>query len=395
MKSLLQHLLLVVGGVFAGLLFLEMGVRALMPHPQVLELAVTEPKPDTERAPGSEPERIELSDRINKLHEPGIYVMTPTGRRLRPNAHAIIRNHYLCKCTTDIRTNSLGYRNPEIGEKTTKTRVLFLGDSITLADYVPEDQTWVRRVEQLSASTPNPLETINAGVWAIGLADELAILLETGLSTNPDVVVLGWYLNDVEPSPGIQMIRPPEHARHSWLAQYAFQGISRLRAELVTEDVGRIDRETRNRWKEETARKFPPDEPEGSAEGRLNRMIYDIFGDFGSAWSDGAWERMKPYFIELKRQADLHDFELFIVAFPIQQQVRASILYDHPQQKLRQVADELDIPLLDLLPLLREANSGRAGARSKLFYDWCHHTPYGNELIAEWVHAFLQNQLGS
>jgi lysophospholipase L1-like esterase len=397
MKSFLLNLLLLAGGIAVALVLLEIGVRLALAHPQVIDISADGSKSTPETAQDGKSGTIELEKRVDEPE--GIYLRTPTGRRLRPNTRAVINNHYLCKCTTEIRTNSLGYRNPEIGEKT-KTRVLFLGDSITLADYVREEETWVRLVEKLSQSGPHPLETINSGVWAIGLANELAILLETGLQTDPDVVVLAWYLNDVQPSPGIQMIRPPKFAEHSWLVHYAYEGISVLRSKLVKEEYAKRDKETFTRWKEETARKFPPgDKISITTKSGFNRLIHNVFSDYGSAWSDGAWDYMRPYFIELQRQADLHDFELFIVAFPIRNQVAADFLYDYPQQKLKELAAELGIPVLDLLPRFREVyNSFKEApprSRRRMFYDWCHHTPYGNELIAEWVNDFLQEHLSS
>lgn len=388
--------LLVVGGVLTGLLLLDVGLRFLLPHPQVIEVVA---EGSQSAAPSSEggPVTVELDGRIDEPQ--GIYVSTPTGRRLRPNAHAIIRNHHLCRCTTEIRTNSLGYRNPELGEKG-RRRVLFLGDSITLADYVQEHESWVRLVQELSEADGRPLEAINSGVWAIGLANEVAILLETGLQTDPDAVVLAWYLNDAEPSPGIRMLRAPDFLEWSWLAQYVYQSFSVLRSKLVEQDYGQISSEMRERWRDETARRFPPGErPSIDTPAGFNRVIYDLYFDWGAAWSESAWERMRPYFVELKRQADIHGFELFIVAFPVENQVAAEFVYDHPQQKLREVADDLGVPLLDLLPLFRHAyrewvETGRDPAR-KLFYDWCHHTPRGNRLIAEWVHEFLQEHLAS
>ena len=106
---------------------------------------------------------------------------------------------------------------------------------------------------------------------------------------------------------------------------------------------------------------------------------------------------MHPYFVELRRQADLNGFQLLFVAFPVEHQVSAPFVYDYPQQRLAQVADELDVPMLDLLPLLRAEHQdwvedGRNEA-GRLFYDWCHHRPHGNRLIAGWVHDFLQENL--
>jgi hypothetical protein len=362
----------------------------------VIEIKTVESQDGTYPGAHEPEETLKLAKRIDE--DGKLFVRTPTGRRLRPNKLASIENNYLCQCTVEIRTNSLGYRNREIGEKS-RTRVLFLGDSITLADYVQEHETWVRLVEKLSRPTYRPLETINAGVWAIGLANELAILLETGLQTDPDAVVLAWYLNDVQPSPGIQMIHPPPFLGWSQLGQYTYQGISVLRSKLVVEkNYGNVPGPLRQKWAAEIAAKFPgAEKPDSETVEGFNHSIYKQVGDWGSAWSDGAWEYMRPFFVELRRQADLNGFQLLFVAFPVENQVAAPFVYDYPQRKLAEVAADLDVPMLDLLPLLRVAHQGWVENRRKkaerLFYDWCHHTPHGNRLIAEWVHEFLQENL--
>ena len=392
MSSLLRNVLLALAALVFSVAVLELGVRIALPPPQVVELAAdSAPAADSALVPAE----VELSERVD---EPaGIFLETPAGRRLRPNTRAVVRNHYLCQCTTEIRTNSLGYRNRELGPKT-RPRVLVLGDSITFADYVPEEQTWVRRVEALSEATPRPLETVNAGVWAIGLADEVGILLETGLRTEPDAVLLGWYLNDVQPSPGLRMLRVPPALEWSWLARYVFRGVSVLRTRFSVPAGSAVPHETLEAWRERTAERFPPAGRASHARvGGFNQLIQELFFDWGSAWSDDAWAHMRPYFRELRRQAELHDFQLLVLAFPVTDQVEADFLHDYPQQQLRRIAEELDVPMPDLLPPLRAAYAewvaaGRDPAQ-RLYYDWCHQTPLGNELIAGWVHDFLQQQL--
>jgi hypothetical protein len=394
MKSLLQNALLATAAILVSLGALELGVRLVLPPPQAVALT---PEAETSAPAAADlgDAQFELAERVDEPE--GLFLDTPIGRRLRPNARAVIRNHYLCGCTTEVRTNSLGYRNRELGPKT-RPRVLVLGDSITLADYVPEPETWVRRVETLSEATPRPLELVNAGVWAIGIADEVGILLETGLRTEPDVVLLAWYLNDVQPSPGLRMLRVPEGLGWSWLARHAFRGISVVRTRFAELPDSAIPDPLLQSWKKRTAERFPPEPPASNrTPGNFNQLVHELFFDWGSAWSDDAWDRMRPYFVELRRQADLHGFELLVVGFPVFDQVDADFVHDYPQQQLQRVASELGIPVLDLLPNLREAHRAwkAAGApqAERLFYDWCHHTPRGNALIADWVHAFLDEQL--
>ena len=51
------------------------------------------------------------------------------------------------------------------------------------------------------------MEAINASKGGIQTSDQLAILEETGLSTRPDIVVLGFYLNDLVESYGFTVGR--------------------------------------------------------------------------------------------------------------------------------------------------------------------------------------------
>ena len=385
MKSALAHLLLVIAGIAVGLLGVELAVRIILPAPPIAEIALR---------------HVPAALRASKpVHVPGasetLYVKTPTGRRLRPNLSAVIENQQQCRCRVEIRSNALGFRGPEIGAKR-RTRVLFLGDSITMADYANEAQTWVRRVEQLSLGGPVPVEAINAGVPGIGLANEVAILLEKGLSTEPDAVVLGWYLNDAKASRGMRLFQPPPALRVSRLAQHLWRGLSSLRGrrQQPGSKVGPIGWEL---WRRDAYANFPRDE--AHPRGGFNASIHSNFGDWGSAWSEGAWRHMRPYFEELKRLSEVHDFELLFVAFPNRNQVRTPLLHDYPQQRLAKVAADLDVPLLDLLPPLRAAvralaeELGRA-ADGSFFYDRCHYTPLGSEEIAQWIHGFLQRELG-
>jgi hypothetical protein len=309
----------------------------------------------------------------------------------------IIENEALSGRTIEITTNALGYRNAEIGPKS-RARVLFLGDSITFADYVPEDESFVRLVERLSEAGPEPLETINAGMPMAGLTTELAILAETGLTTAPDIVVLDFYLNDLHDSVGIEFLRPPGWLWRSRLAHHLLGALSLALAGRDMESLGTrimarerggdFSLETWAAWRDEVARRFPPGEGDPTRDvPAFHRLVQKQFMDWGSAWSDQTWAQMAPAFRELKALADRRRFELRIVAFPVRQQVVADFVADYPQQKLRELAAALGVPVLDLLPVLREAHRRGMGS---LFYDHCHPTPLGNRVIAEAILSFLR-----
>ena len=309
----------------------------------------------------------------------GLYVETPTGRRLRPNTTARIERHLLSRKPIEIRTNSLGYRNREIGPKI-GTRILFLGDSITFADYLEEGESFVRLVEILGRGRGRDWETINAGVGGVSLATELAILVETGLSVEPDVVVLGWYLNDFLDSPGVDVRSLPALARRSRLA-------------YLIAAVARVDRGTpvsasavarwHGAWREREMERLMGGDP---ARREFFRLVDRHFEDWGGAWSSAAWNETIVLLEEFAALAREHGFAPAIVAFPVAPQVAAPFDTGQPQARLAQTAESVGVPFLDLLPTLREASKL---STVPLFYDQCHHTPRASRIVAEHVEAWL------
>lgn len=103
-----------------------------------------------------------------------------------------------------VHVNAFGLRGPELGPKASgEVRVLFLGDSLTYGQGVGDDETVPAALERaLRARDPGrDWRVLNAGNRAYGTAQELGLLEELGVRLAPDVVVLGWYWNDVVERP--------------------------------------------------------------------------------------------------------------------------------------------------------------------------------------------------
>ena len=215
-------LLLFVGSMlclFATLVLYEIVLRLFFPPPQLVDIRKFS-------TPGVllsavEPKRA------------GSYVLeTEKGRRLRPNMRVEFSHNFTSGLDVTVETNSLGYRNRELVAKSAK-RILFLGDSITLSEYLEDADTFVRQVETLSVGRTEPLETVNAGIFGESLQTYLNVLEETGLSIKPDLVVVGLYLNDFQSSRYIKLFHPPEFLRESWAANYLFHIFSKKYAKLT------------------------------------------------------------------------------------------------------------------------------------------------------------------
>lgn len=362
----------------AALVF-EAGARLLLPLPERVTVRVAPDLDDRLARENGDPKKLAYRGAVNAL-----FIRTPTGRRLRASTEVTIENHYLSHRTILLSTNSLGFRGPELGPKKLP-RVLFLGDSITMAHYLPDEETFVRLVEKASERDgAPPFETVNAGVGGVGLENELALLRETGLRADPDVVVLEFYLNDVQPSPGVGILWLPSFLDWSVAARHLANALPRVFAR----DEREIGDAEMAGWLAEIRRRAPASDGDpGRQPGAFNALVQDNYRDWGSAWSDTVWDRLDPILTEFKRVADEHRLRLRVVAFPVEPQVTAQFVNDWPQRRLAATAGRLGIPLLDLLPALRAAQQ-RGG--EPLFYDVCHHTPAGSAVVAHGILEFLR-----
>jgi len=108
--------------------------------------------------------------------------------------------------TFHYRTDAYGFRvgqgepdyDPEVADP---LRLLFLGDSVTLAWGVEDEDSWIRRVER-EGRTPagEPIRCLNAGHLMYETVQQASLLRALGPRHRPDVVVLTFIYNDIQPT---------------------------------------------------------------------------------------------------------------------------------------------------------------------------------------------------
>jgi lysophospholipase L1-like esterase len=201
-KQLLIRVLLLVTSLAASLLCGELIIRGLYWHSMDFEMEFW--KYAT---------RVKLPTSNPRL-----------GFEHRPNQRSFLMG-------VDVTTNSWGLRGPEttMAKPANVYRVVVIGDSLTMGWGVAQEQTYPALLEQMLNDTPPNgfpqnvrYEVLNLGVGNYNTVQEVASLRYLGLRFDPDLIVLGYYINDAEPTQG-----PRENALigHSYL--YAFMG-SRL-----------------------------------------------------------------------------------------------------------------------------------------------------------------------
>ena len=245
----------------------------------------------------------------------------------------------------DVRINSDGYRGEEMSPATrpSTVRIACVGDSWTFGMPVGQDQTYPSRVAAwLQDERPDTrYEVQNFGVLGYSSFQGLQLLKTRVLGFRPDIVVIGFGMNDSEVA-GYRdkdivggTGRPPFTSRLKEMAKDAahrIEGYKFLKYEAL-----------RLRFHPKPISDYMKDENKGKGSGAVD---YD---------SIEPWTRVSP-----------HDYEL-----NIREMIRLSraqgasvILVDNElwqgspyREMLRTIANELDTPLVDSLAIVEAARA--------------------------------------
>lgn len=305
------------------------------------------------------------------------FMDTLSGRRLIPNTHVTYVDG---RRKTTIDVNSHGFRGPEFPTEKgpDETRILVLGDSITFGVRVPEEETYVERMAAYLATKPHSggARAINGGVEGIGTKDEVDILVSQGLPISPDVVVIGFFLNDGNPPDRLAagLANPGFVRRNSVLAQTIYRAYKARQYEK-----GRMEEADMYGW---IGTRPAPDWPTNRES--LLRYAFTARKDWGAAWVPETWVGIEEQMKRLQALSRDHEFKIVLVALPVAYQVYATYVEDAPQQRLRELARKYGFGFLDLLPVFRSETGSRT-----IFLDWCHLAVDGHDIAGKALATLL------
>jgi hypothetical protein len=135
------------------------------------------------------------------------------GWSLEPNARGRYTGPrpYPIEFDSEIETNSLGLRGPELGPREPgERRILFLGDSFTAGFEVEQPETFTALLElRLARRLPAPVRVINAAVRGYGTDQSYLWFRERGRALRPDLVVAVFSANDFEDNVTLHRPRRP------------------------------------------------------------------------------------------------------------------------------------------------------------------------------------------
>lgn len=218
---------------------------------------------------------------------------------------------------THIKINAGGYRGRMGSASFAGFRIIVLGDSVTFGNFIPLKATYAYQMQEMLDKSVSKYEVLNFGVGGYDVLQEVALLEYRGLTYKPDLVVVGFCLNDVGiASPNLEYIERVQKYKSNLIISS-----SRL-AQFV---VNRIDRIRIGTWMEEKNR---PEVFKKNYEGKITPLTDDqnelhelmrrVPGDYPSNMyrSDLMIGRLRYAFEYLAALAAREDFSVVVVIFP-------------------------------------------------------------------------------
>lgn len=247
-----------------------------------------------------------------------------------------------------VRINAKGFRGRDFDDAPAPgvARVAVLGDSITFAVEVREEDTFTVRAEALLRARGGPsVEVLNCGVTGYNSDQERVLLDERVLAYGPTLVVAAYCMNDLTPADGIGPLAAASHP-DAWGR--------RLRSHLVT-------------WMSDQ-------------------------GARRSAWGRRSFDRPRQLFERMAQVRAEGRTRGLVVVFPQLDDARSSWNRPEEYDRARDLATAAGLPVVDVRAALDGLPSASVAA---LFADRTHLSPRGHEFVAALLADAIARELAA
>ena len=269
-----------------------------------------------------------------------------------------------------VHHNSLGLRGPEPGPVGAgdSVRILFVGDSVTYGHNLPAAATIPRRLQdQLEGRSARSVQVVNAGVPGYSTFQEAAQIRRHGATLSPDLILLGFCLNDVT-------------ERYTSLA--AFGG---PRYFMLDVDTATGLSWPRRLWLGSSLRATGVRLLRGASRRGEAYRLRALWEEPGSAKILAAWQTVLDEIDQAAEEAGRLGVPLAVVIYPHARQVELASGTEDPQRTLIAHLEKRRIPYLDLLAPLRESSY----RMQQMYLDVTHFSATGTEVVAPEIADFI------
>ena len=311
---------------------------------------------------------MEVILRVHFLIKAPPFRPSETGIELNPNGSGFEKGAY-------VKINSQGLRDYEYPlQKAPNTfRIIVLGDSVTFGTGVTMEETYAKRLEIMlnAGSSQWHYEVLNFGIPGAQTHHELSYFEKKGLRYQPDLLILGYFLNDLNP--------PFEAAvtggGTTWMSQaigFVKNQLKRLFAvRLILEKLDlafNLDRTvlTRN---EDTKTSY----------------WQHIVGMYSTV---NYWEQNKVRLRQLERMTKERNIGFLLVIFPFENQISTIDTSDlRPQSLIEEFCQQEQLHVLNLIQAFKHT-----GGHLYLDRDNLHLNDRGHQVAAETIFKALHSQ---
>lgn len=322
-----------------------------------------------------------IGETVARAIEPGPFTFYDTNPYIEhPDDPSVIRHRASFRGRWDgtwYETNTMGLRGPEL-ELTfapTEYRIAALGDSTTFGKGVHESHSWPRQLERMLAIELGrdwrPV-VANLGVNGYSGATYDLIFNEIGVSLRPNLVVVGYNLNDF-----------PNAIRAVDQAIFVERASRRLLSQDLRDFLGRF---AAYRWARQAYYHLHRREDWQEAEDFARSSAEDPL-------DSEVWEQQKSYLASIQKGADKVGAKMAVFLFPYESQVYLDVFDETPIERLKEACDELSVPFVDL------AGEFRKAARAKnppfelfLWGDRYHPNAEGYHIVARTILELIRQR---
>lgn len=262
-------------------------------------------------------------------------------------------------------TNEVGLRNAgELSTNKAIPRILAIGDSYTFGPYVANEDTWpgwLERILNVRLYPETTVEVLNAGIGGYTITDEKAYLQEKGMAFNPDLVILGFFPNDISDLRKAQrtyLERPAPSVPAKGVRNQRLVPLIKLRSILRSQSaLYNVAKLVKKRILLTLAEKLIAEEHDTGV-GQDGRSLYRadaraISPIQYSSENQVYWQQYETHLRETIAMLDEAGIPLLLIAIPGPGQLVRYGYSDRPQRFLAQIVSETGTPYLDLLPIFK------------------------------------------
>jgi lysophospholipase L1-like esterase len=312
----------------------------------------------------------------------------------KPNATGILGN-------TSIKINSQGLRNKEVLKNKTKKRILMLGDSFIFGMGVNAEETLPAYLQKFTGTKYH--EIINAGVIGQTIDDALLYLKYEGIKMHPDYIIFNTFVgNDIT-----------ELKRHIW------EKDEHGKLKKVTDTLVEVNEENklvlRESQKPVSYFLYWIEENIQILRSKHLGEVYDptltwpVFLPLDHKDNDteilNYWIQYAEFLQQMKEFCDEQNIPLIVTILPMDTQVNFAYTKKYPgtpfneeayealrpQNHIKILTKNLDIPTFDLLPALQhEENTNN---HRLYFENDPHFSKTGNRFSAAYLYQFLVQEI--